>query len=155
LVHSWQFFHIGISKLGLANVAALQYKVLMRLSKYIMATAELLLVFPAVLFMTALFARNVQPPQFEPAHTAQQIVDWYAARPHMGLWVLLIALPLVVLVTGCVTLIRRWNHEPELQLAAQRTAAMVNTHLATVMVAGATLAAGSVLAIVALHLITG
>ena len=58
------------------------------------AALELLLVFPAVLFMTALFARNVQPPQYEPAHTAQQIVDWYAARPHIGLWVLLIALPL-------------------------------------------------------------
>jgi len=64
------------------------------------ATLELLLIFPAVLFMTALFVRSVQPPQYEPAHTALRIVDWYAARTYVGLWLLLIALPIVVLVIG-------------------------------------------------------
>lgn len=50
----------------------------MKLTKYAnasIATIELLLVFPAVLFMTALFMRNVQPEQYEPAHSAQQIVN--------------------------------------------------------------------------------
>jgi hypothetical protein len=34
--------------------------------KRAIAAAELLLVFPAVLFMTALFVRNLQPLQYEP-----------------------------------------------------------------------------------------
>ena len=70
------------------------------------AVLELLFVFPAVLFMTALFARSIQPLQYEPAHAAQRIVDWYAVRPHVGLWVLLIALPLAVVAIGSATLMR-------------------------------------------------
>ncbi|MFZ0590872.1 MAG: hypothetical protein WAM39_10335 [Bryobacteraceae bacterium] len=126
----------------------------MKFPKYAIATVELLLVFPAVLFMTALFARNVQPQQYEPAHSAQQIVDWYAARQVTGLWVFLIALPLTVLVTGCVTLVRRWSEDAELREAARRTFATLGAHLATVLVAGATLSAGGILAIVALHVLT-
>src|SRR5713101_1636702 len=34
---------------------------------------------------------------------------WNSARPHVGLWLLLIALPLVVLVTGCAVLL--WNDD--------------------------------------------
>ena len=126
----------------------------MRLTKYTLAITELLLIFPAALFMTALFVRNVQPPQFEPAHTAQQIVTWYAMRPRTGLWGLLIALPLVVLVTGCATLVRRWSADPELRLAARHTRAALQPHLTTVLIAGATLSAGAILAVVALHVLT-
>ena len=85
-----------------------------------------MLIFPAVLFMTALFMRNLQPLQDEPARTAQEIVAWYAARPRLGLWLLLITLPLAVLTTGCAALVRNWR-------------------------ALATLTAAAVLAIVALH----
>jgi hypothetical protein len=127
----------------------------MRLPKYTIATTELLLIFPASLFMTALFVRNLQPPQYEPAHTAQQIVAWYAVRPHIGLWVLLIALPLAVLFTGCATLLHRWRAEVELRRAVRDTLAMLRAHLATLLIAGATVAAGGVLAIVALHLLAG
>ena len=126
----------------------------MKLNKYTIATTELLLIFPAALFMTALFVRNLQPPQYEPAHTAQQIVTWYAVRPRIGLWGLLIALPLAVLVTGGGTLLRRWNNEAELRQVTRHTLATLSAHLATLLVAGATLAAGGVLAIVALHLLT-
>jgi hypothetical protein len=132
----------------------LPYKVLMRLPKYTIATTELLLVFPAALFMAALFLRNVQPQQYEPAHTAQQIVTWYAERPRIGLWGLLIALPLTVLVTGCATLLQRWSNEVELRQAARHTLSALEAHLATVMVAAATLTAGGILAIVALHVLT-
>jgi hypothetical protein len=129
-------------------------KLIMKTITRSIAAIELLLIFPAVLFMTALFARNVQPLRYEPARTAQRIVDWYAARPHAGLWMLLIALPLVVLATGCATLLRNWKSRPELRDAARRAAAGARTHLATLLVATATLAAGGVLAIVALHLLT-
>jgi hypothetical protein len=122
--------------------------------KRTIAATELLLIFPAVLFMTALFVRNIQPLQYEPAHTAERIVMWYSVRPRVGLWVLLMALPLAVLVTGCATLLRSWNDDVELRQAARQTLAAIHAHLATIIVAVATLTAGGVLAIVALHSLT-
>lgn len=127
----------------------------MKTMKPAVAATELLLVFPAALFMTALFVRNLQPQQYEPAHTAQRIVDWYAASPHVGLWLLLIALPLVVLFLGVVTLARNWKADAELRQAAQQVAQNIRGHVATLLVTLATLTAGGILAIVALHLITG
>jgi hypothetical protein len=126
----------------------------MNMPKRAIAATELLLIFPAALFMTALFVRNVQPLQYEPAHTAQRIVMWYAARPHIGLWGLLIALPMVVLVTGCGTLLRNWSGEVQLRQATLQTLAAIRAHLAALLVAGATLTAGGVLAIVAMHVLT-
>jgi hypothetical protein len=66
------------------------------------ATTQALLIFPAILFMGALILRQMSPLQHEPAYTSQQIVMWYAGRM-WTLWVLLITLPLVVVVTGCLT----------------------------------------------------
>jgi hypothetical protein len=127
---------------------------LMKTIRSSIAAAEVLLVFPAVLFMAALFMRSVQPLRYEPAHTAQQIVTWYATRPHIGLWLLLIALPLAVLVTGCATLLRSWRSDSGLRNAAWQTLAIVRAHLATLFVATASLTAGGILAIVALHVLT-
>lgn len=114
----------------------------------------MLLIFPAVLFMAALFLRNVQPSQYEPAHTAGQIVTWFAASPRIGLWVLLMAFPLGVLITGCATLLHRWRGDAELRLDAQHTLAAFRAHFATAIVAAATFMAGGILAIVALHVLT-
>src|SRR5215470_4768667 len=122
--------------------------------KRAIAATELLLIFPAALFMTALFVRNIQPQQYEPAHTAQRIVMWYSARPHVGLWVLLIALPFAVLLLGCATLLPSWQKDGELRQAARQTLATVRAYLATLLVALSTLVAGGILAIVALHVLT-
>lgn len=122
--------------------------------KRTIATAELLLVFPAALFMTALFVRNLQPPQYEPAHTAQRLVAWFSARPRLGLDVLLIALPFAALAIGCATVVRGWKSDAKLRQAAVETLAAVRAHLAALLIAGATLMAGGILAIVALHVIT-
>ena len=126
----------------------------MNTTKRAVAAAELLLISPAVLFMTALFVRNLQPQQYEPARTAQRIVLWYAARPRVGLWVFLMALPFAVLAIGCATLLRTWNADMDLRQAARETLAAIRPHLATLLVAVATLTAGCVLAIVALHSLT-
>jgi len=122
--------------------------------KRVVAAAELVLIFPAVLFMTALFLRNLQPQQYEPAHTAQRIVMWYAGQVHLGLWVLLIALPLIVLVSGSATLLRAWRRDVVLREAAKQMSLAVRTQLATLLIAAATFAAGSILAVVALHVMT-
>ena len=118
------------------------------------AALELLFVFPAVLFMTALFTRSIQPLQYEPAHTAQRIVDWYAARPHIGLWVLLMALPLAVVVIGSATLIREWVRNQELRDATLKTIGFIRSQAPTFLIVGATAMAAGILAIVALHVMT-
>lgn len=94
--------------------------------------------------MTALFVRGLQPLQYEPAHTADQIAMWYAGR-QWTLWVLLIVLPLAVLVTGSATLLRSWNE--------RQTLAAGHARLATGFVAAATLTAGAILARVAAHML--
>lgn len=120
------------------------------------AATELLLIFPAVLFMTALFLRNVQPEQYQPAHTAQLIVTWFTTGPvWLALWLLLMALPLAVLIIGGATLLRNWNSDADLREAARQTFSIVRANLATLLIVVATLTAAGILAIVALHAITG
>jgi hypothetical protein len=126
----------------------------MKVPKLGIATAELLLVFPATLFMVALFVRNLQPIQYEPAHTAQWIVNWYAARVHIGLWGLLFALPVIVLLSGSAILRHAWKHESELRKAVYQVATVMRTHLPSLLVAGATFTAAAILGIVALHVAT-
>jgi hypothetical protein len=58
--------------------------------------------------LTVVVTRHLQPLQYEPAHTAQQIVMWYSVR-HWTLWVLLIGLPFAALLTGYGTLLRNWH----------------------------------------------
>jgi hypothetical protein len=123
----------------------------MSTSKRSVIVAQLLLIFPSALFMGALVVRELQPLQNEPAHTAQQIVMWYAARM-WTLWVLLIALPFAVLVTGCVTVARNWGDDIKLPQAAQQTLAAIRADRAMLFISATTLTAGAILAIVALHM---
>ena|SRR5215469_7251460 len=118
------------------------------------AALEMLFVFPAVLFMTALFTRSIQPLQYEPAHSAQRLVDWYAARPHIGLWVLLILLPLTVAIIGSLSLIREWRRNQELRDSTLRTIGLIRSQASAVLIACATAMAGGILVIVALHVLT-
>lgn len=115
------------------------------------AAAQLLLISPAVLFMAALVVRNLQPLPYESAHAAQRVVMWYAAR-QWTLWVLLIALPLTVLVTGCITLLRGWSDDVQLRQPLPRTLAAIHAHRAMLFIAATTLTAGAILAVVAIHM---
>ena len=117
----------------------------------IIAAMELVLIFPAALFMTALVVRNLQP-QYEPAQTAQHLVMWYAGRM-WTLWVLLLALPFTVLVTGCATLRYGWNRDIVLPYTARQSLAVIRAHLATLFIAATTLTAGGILMIVVLHML--
>jgi hypothetical protein len=113
---------------------------------------ELVLIFPAVLFMTALVLRNLQPLQYEPARSAQQLVLWYAGRM-WTLWFLLLGLPLIVLVSGCAVLLRSYNRDIVLPLTSPKSLAMVRAHLSSLFIAATTLMAGVILAIVVLHVL--
>ena len=118
----------------------------------IIAAVELVLIFPATLFMAALVLRNLQPLQYEPAHSAQQLVMWCAGRT-WTLWVLLLGLPFTVLVSGCVTLLHTWNRDIALRDTARQSLAMIRAHMASLFVAATTLAAGAILAIVVVHML--
>jgi hypothetical protein len=122
--------------------------------KRTIATTELLLVFPAVLFMTALFVQNVQPAPYEPAQTARRLVNWFSVHPRLCLDVFLIAQPFAALVIGFVTLLRSWRRNAEVRQAAVDMLGTVRAHIATLLIAAATLAAGGILLIVALHVVT-
>lgn len=111
----------------------------MTTTKRLIAGTELLLISPAILFLTALFVRSLRPLQYEPSHTAHQIAMWYAGR-QWTLWALLLLLPLVVLVTGCATLLRSRKEQAESRQP-----------LATSLIVAATLTAGAILVRVAQH----
>ncbi|HEY2823490.1 MAG TPA: hypothetical protein VGJ06_20770 [Candidatus Acidoferrum sp.] len=124
------------------------------LIKRSIAAIELLLIFPATLFMLALFLRNVQPAPYQPAETARHIVDWFAARPHIGLQIFLIALPFTALVIGIATTLRTWRNDERLRQATSESFATLRTHASFLLIAAATLLAGGILSIVALHTLT-
>jgi hypothetical protein len=116
------------------------------------AALELLLIFAAALFMTALVVRNLRPLAYEPAHTAQWIVMWHSGRM-WTLWVLLLALPFAALVTGCVTLLGGWNRAVESPNTARQSLAVFRANPATLTVAATTLTAAFILVIVVLYIL--
>jgi hypothetical protein len=126
-------------------------KFFMRKLARVTAALELLL-FPAALFLIAIVVRNLQPLQYEPAHTAQRIVLWYSARI-WTLWVLLLALPFAVLVSGSATVLSDWNRDTDLANFTKQSSAVVRAHKATLLVAVTTLAAAGILVIVVLHML--
>lgn len=119
-----------------------------------LATIELLLIFPATLFMLSLFLRNVQPEPYQPAQTARHIVDWFAARQVIGLQLFLMVLPFSALVLGAVTTFRTWRNDAQLRQKAADTFAAVRAHASFLIIAGATVLAGAILSVVALHVLT-
>ncbi len=127
----------------------------MGLTNDVIAAWALALVGPAVLFVTALFLRQVRPPQSEPARTAERIVRWYAAHPQLALWVLLLLLPLSAFILGSVGLLRTWGDNPQLRYYAWRALAAIPAHWPAVSIGGATLLSAGVLAMITPHLMAG
>ena len=118
----------------------------------IIAFLELVLILPAVLFMTALVLRNLEPLQYEPSRSAQRLVTWYAERM-WTLWFLLLGLPLIVLASGCAELLRSYKRGIFRPFASQKLLSMARTHLSFLFIAATTLFAGIILAIVVLHVL--
>jgi hypothetical protein len=121
----------------------------MRTIKPTVAIFELLLVFPAALFMLALFLREVQPL----AQTGR-LVDWFSHHVVLGLYLFLVAMPLTAFVAGSAILLRAWRSDLEFRQAALQMLDTARAHAAPLLIAGTTLLAGSILAIVAMHLLT-
>ena len=129
--------------------SALYYKVSMKAIKSAIAAIESILVLPGTLFMTALFLRAVQPL----AGTGH-LVDWFSRHVVLGLYVFLVAMPLAAFATGSAIVLRSWRSDAEFRRAGQEMFKTVHSHAASLIIAAATLTAGSILAIVAMHMIT-
>lgn len=110
------------------------------------AATEVVLLVPAVLFLTAVVARDVPMLGSGTTHLAQQVVAWYAGRL-WTLWVLLVALPLAALVVGCATLLGSGAE------GAPRTGgpAPQGPGAQSRLIVCSTVAAGVILVIVGLH----
>ncbi|MBV9222641.1 MAG: hypothetical protein JOY85_01335 [Acidobacteriaceae bacterium] len=111
------------------------------------AALDSVLIAPAALFMTALVLRNL--PLSELANTGQRIVMWYAGKM-WTLWVLLLALPLAVLLTGGVVLMREWE---ERLPAVRQPFAMIRAQPMSLWIAALTLSAVGILTAVVLHML--
>jgi hypothetical protein len=120
------------------------------MNRRIIAATELVPIFPAALFLTAVVARHLPQLQYEPAHIAQEIVTWYSVR-YWTLWVLLIGLPLAALFNGCVVLLRNADAETNEGQIAKQPFAAIDAQLPTQINAVATLAAALILVVVVLH----
>ena len=109
----------------------------MKLMGRTIATLEAALIFPAALFMTALFVRNLQPP-----------------RTRVGLWLFLMGFPLIVLAVGAMSLMRSWRSDSGLRQATFECLSAIRRHFAVLVVALTTAASILILGIVALHVLT-
>ena len=124
----------------------------MSLTNDVIAVWAFVLVGPAVLFVTALFLRQIPPAHREPARTADRIAMWFAAHPQLGLWVLLLLLPFGAFVLGSVALLRTWADNPQLQYYTWRALAEIPEHWPAMSIGGATLLAAAVLVMMTAHL---
>lgn len=117
--------------------------------KRILATAHLLLISPAVLFLVAVIVRRLQA---EPALTAQHIVMWYAERT-WTLWILLLALPLSVLISGCISLLQDSSGRAQVASLTQKALAAFYPAGARTSVAVTTVTSAVIVGIVILHML--
>jgi len=124
----------------------------MALTNNAIAAIASVLVFPAVLFLAALFARQVPPPRAAHARTADRIVEWYSNHSQLGLWICLLLLPMTAFVLGGAALLRTWRENPMLQYYSWRAVQSVPEHLPAFLIAVVTMASGYVLAMMARQL---
>jgi ABC-type Fe3+ transport system permease subunit len=118
----------------------------------VIAALALALVFPAVLFVTALVLRQVSPRESGPARSAERILTWYAAHAQLALWVLLFLFPLSAFVLGSAALLRTWGDNPRLQDVTWRALAAIPAHWPAMSIGGATLLAAAVMVMITAHL---
>ncbi len=111
----------------------------------LIAIMELVLIFPAALFLIAVVARHIDPI----GTPARQIALWYATR-FWTLWVFMITLPLAALLIGCVTLLM--NDGSEEQQTIRQGLVAIRKSFPKLVIAVSTLAAVIILVIVAMHM---
>ena len=72
----------------------------------------------------------------------------------LGLYVFLIAMPLAAFIVGCAIVLRSWQSDAEFRRATLEIFATARVHVSSLLIAGATMIAGGILVLVAMHMIT-
>ena len=125
-------------------------------TKRSIATIELVLIFPAPLSSHALplssatFSPHPTSPPNPPAKSSTGSPPAKSSASDSSL----IALPFTALVLGAATTLRTWRNDPRLRQLALDAISTVRAYASFLLIAAATLLAGSILAIVALHVLT-
>ncbi len=116
---------------------------------------EWLMVLPATVFFAAAALRLLQPQQYEPARTSAILFEWTATHvSRLGAVIVFLGMPGVVVLTGCAMLLRKWRKDPGLRQDTAVMFAVLRRRLAIVLSTAAVLLAGTILAAVAVHIVT-
>jgi len=118
----------------------------------------ILLVLPAVTFLTAALVRSLQPTEYQPARAAQAVFDAFAALPAAAIWLLLGLAPLLALALAVAVAWRRLRDDAAARddLAAFAAGWRRILHQpALVLAAIAAIASVGVLAFAVIHAIAG
>jgi hypothetical protein len=80
---------------------------------------------PITLFVASAVGRLLQPLPNQPAGIEQHIFDWFVALPAAGLTVLLVALPVIGMLSATTVLWRCWRSDAALRADARLAAALL------------------------------
>jgi hypothetical protein len=113
------------------------------------------MVLPATVLLAAAALRMLQPRQYEPARTSWIIFEWTMTHvSRVGAAVLFIGMPGVVFAAGCGVLLQNWRKDQALRHDVTTSFAVLRRHFAFGLLAAAVLVAGTILAVVAIHVVT-
>ena len=120
----------------------------------ILAISEWLLVLPATVFLAAASLRLLQPSQYQPARTGWIIFEWTTTHiSRLGAAVLFLGMPGLVVVAGCVTLLRMWREDQALRHDVVRGFTVIRRHVAIGFLAVATLLGAAILTLAVAHVV--
>jgi len=113
------------------------------------------MVLPASVLLAAAALRLLQPRQYEPARTSWIILEWTVTHvSRLGAAILFIGMPGIVVTAGCAALLRNWRQDQALRHDATMAFAILRRHFAFGWLAAAVLLAATILAVVAIHVVT-
>jgi hypothetical protein len=110
---------------------------------------------PPTVLLAAAAPRMLQPRQYEPARTSWIIFEWTMTHvSRVGAALLFIGMPGVVLAAGCAALLQNWRQDQTLRHDLTTSFIVLRRHFAFGLLAAAVLFAGTILVVVAVHVVT-
>jgi hypothetical protein len=119
-----------------------------------LAIGEWLMVLPATMFLAVAALRLLQPRQYQPARTSWLIFEWTTTHiSRLGAAMLFLGMPGLVVVAGCVTLLRMWREDQTLRHDVFLGLTVVRRHVAIGFLAVATLLGATILTLAVAHVV--
>jgi len=119
-----------------------------------LAISEWLMVLPATMLLTVAALRLLQPRQYQPARPSWLIFEWTTTHiSRLGAAILFLGMPGLVVVAGCVTLLRVWREDQTLRQDAVVGLTVVRRHVVIGFLAAATLLGAAILTLAVAHVV--